>query len=568
MTGPTASPAPSPSGSPTASADTGAVGPPADTRGRYAAAGLAAGAIGVGAASVLALVLSGIGLGEPLANPVFAVGAAVVDATPAWLKDFAVSAFGTADKLVLGVGIGVVLAGLFAGVGLVGRTRHTVALAATVALGGIALAAVVTRPGSGTLDPVPTVIGVGAALWALTRSWRGVPSSGSGPSAGVVASGATTRRLLLEAGFAGGVAALASGVSARPSAGSAAASRATVVLPSLPPPTVTGGATASAATPSTIGATSPGALPGVLPGVADADLGVAGLTPWQVPSALFYRIDTALVPPRLTAADWRLRVWGEVEREVTLTWEQLLAKPLVQRWVTLACVSNEVGGDLVGNALWAGWPLRELLAQAGPRPGADMVLSRSADGWTAGTPLAALTDGRDALLAVAMNGQPLPVEHGFPVRLVVPGLYGYVSATKWVVDLKVTSFAADRGYWTPRGWSALGPVKLASRIEVPRSGARVAPGRVAVAGTAWAMHRGIQTVQVRVDDGPWQDARLAAEPSVDSWRQWVFEWDATPGAHTLTVRARSHDGEWQTDEVRPSAPDGATGHHSVAVQVG
>jgi DMSO/TMAO reductase YedYZ molybdopterin-dependent catalytic subunit len=445
MTSPTASSAPSPGGSPAASAESGRVGPPTDTRGRYAAAGLAAGAIGVGVASVLALVLSVLGLGEPLANPVFAVGAAVVDATPAWLKDFAVSAFGTADKVVLGVGIGVVLAGLFVGVGLVGRTRHTVALAATVALGGIALAAVVTRTGSGTLDPLPTVIGVGAALWALTRSWRGVAPSSSGPNAGVVASGATTRRLLLEAGFAGGVAALASGVSARPSAGSAAASRATVVLPSLPPPTVTGGATVSAAAPSTIGATVPGAVPGVLPGVADADLGVAGVTPWQVPSALFYRIDTALVPPRLTAADWRLRVWGEVEREVTLTWAQLVGKPLIQRYVTLACVSNEVGGHLVGNALWTGWPVRELLREAGAKAGADMVLSRSIDGWTAGTPLSALTDDRDALLAVAMNGVALPFEHGFPVRLVVPGLYGYVSATKWVTDLKVTRVRRRHG---------------------------------------------------------------------------------------------------------------------------
>ena len=252
---------------------------------------------------------------------------------------------------------------------------------------------------------------------------------------------------------------------------------------------------------------------------------------------------------------------------MTLTWAQLVGKPLIQRYVTLACVSNEVGGHLVGNALWTGWPVRELLREAGAKAGADMVLSRSIDGWTAGTPLSALTDDRDALLAVAMNGVALPFEHGFPVRLVVPGLYGYVSATKWVTDLKVTRFADDMGYWTPRGWSALGPVKTASRIDVPRSGARLPAGRVAVAGVAWAMHRGIQAVQVQVDGGPWADARLATEPTVDSWRQWVFEWDAGPGSHVLTVRARDGAGEWQTAVQTTSDPDGATGHHSVTVAV-
>jgi hypothetical protein len=287
-----------------------------------------------------------------------------------------------------------------------------------------------------------------------------------------------------------------------------------------------------------------------------------------VPNGDFYRIDTALTVPRLTTAGWSLRVWGEVDREVRLDWAGLLAKPLVQRYLTLACVSNEIGGDLVGNALWTGWPVRELLALAGPKAGADMVLSRSADGWTASTPLAALTDGRDALLAVAMNGEPLPFEHGFPVRLVVPGLYGYVSATKWVTELKVTRYAVDEGYWTPRGWSALGPVKTASRIDVPRSGAKVGPGQVAVAGVAWAMHRGIRAVQVRVDDGPWADARVAAEPTLDSWRQWVYPWDATAGSHVLTVRAQDETGQWQTDQVAPVAPDGATGYHSVTVRVG
>jgi hypothetical protein len=233
----------------------------------------------------------------------------------------------------------------------------------------------------------------------------------------------------------------------------------------------------------------------------------------------------------------------------------------------LMCVSNEVGGNLTGNAVWTGWPVRELLAMAGPRPGADMVLSTSGDGWTAGTPLSVLSDDRNALLAIEMNGQPLPFEHGFPVRMVVPGLYGYVSATKWVTDLKVTRFADDQGYWTPRGWSERGPVKTESRIDVPHSGDRVSAGQVAVAGIAWAQHRGIKAVQVRVDNGQWQQARLADEPTIDSWRQWVLQWQAVKGSHTITVRATDAQDVVQTQTQAPPAPDGATGWHSITVNV-
>jgi hypothetical protein len=254
---------------------------------------------------------------------------------------------------------------------------------------------------------------------------------------------------------------------------------------------------------------------------------------------------------------------------VELTYADLLAEEHVEALVTLTCVSNQVGGDLVGNATWTGWPVRELLARAGVLPEADMVLSRSADGWTAGTPLEVLTDDRDALVAVAMNGEPLPAEHGYPVRLVVPGLYGYVSATKWVTELKVTRFDADQGYWTPRGWSARGPIKTASRIDVPRAGDTLPAGEVTVAGVAWAQHRGVSAVEVRVDDGPWQRAELLAEPSVDAWRLWTWRWaDPEAGDHTLTVRATDADGEVQTDVVAAPAPDGASGWHSVAVEVG
>jgi DMSO/TMAO reductase YedYZ molybdopterin-dependent catalytic subunit len=286
-----------------------------------------------------------------------------------------------------------------------------------------------------------------------------------------------------------------------------------------------------------------------------------------VANADFYRIDTALVVPRLDATQWRLRVTGMVDREVEIDWATLQGKPMREALVTLTCVSNEVGGDLIGNAVWTGWPVRELLAMAGPQAGADMVLQTSADGWTCGTPLTALTDDRNALLAIRMNGEPLPFEHGFPVRLVVPGLYGYVSATKWVTELKVTTFAKDQGYWTPRGWSAKGPIKTASRIDVPRVGATVPAGRVAVAGVAWAQHRGIRKVEVQVDDGPWQQARLAEEPTIDAWRQWVLPWDATRGSHTIRVRATDGLGELQTSVEAPPAPDGASGWHTITVRV-
>jgi DMSO/TMAO reductase YedYZ molybdopterin-dependent catalytic subunit len=285
------------------------------------------------------------------------------------------------------------------------------------------------------------------------------------------------------------------------------------------------------------------------------------------PNEEFYRIDTALTVPQVDPATWTLRVHGLVERELTLTWDELLGADLVETYVTLACVSNPVGGDLVGNARWLGLPIRHVLARAVPQAGADMVLSTSVDGFTASTPLEVLTDDRDALLAIGMNGEPLPLAHGFPVRMVVPGLYGYVSATKWVTDLEVTRFADREAYWTTRGWTERGPIKTSSRIEVPRAGVSVAAGTVAVGGTAWAQHTGITAVEVQVDDSPWQQADLSTEISVDTWRQWSWQWDAEPGSHTLRVRATDATGETQTSEERDVVPDGATGWHEVTVQV-
>jgi DMSO/TMAO reductase YedYZ molybdopterin-dependent catalytic subunit len=240
---------------------------------------------------------------------------------------------------------------------------------------------------------------------------------------------------------------------------------------------------------------------------------------------------------------------------------------MIERYATLACVSNEVGGDLIGNARWLGVPVKDLLDEAGPLDGADQVVSRSVDGFTAGTPTAAFLDGRDAMLAVGMNGEPLPVAHGFPVRLVVPGLYGYVSATKWLAELELTSFADYDAYWVRRGWARQAPVKTQSRIDTPRSRATLRRGRVVVAGVAWAQHRGVSGVEVRVDDGPWRAASLGAVPSIDTWRQWTVEWDAPPGRHRLEVRATDNAGQVQPAEERPPEPDGATGWHHVDVTV-
>jgi DMSO/TMAO reductase YedYZ molybdopterin-dependent catalytic subunit len=299
-----------------------------------------------------------------------------------------------------------------------------------------------------------------------------------------------------------------------------------------------------------------------------SNLNIPGLSSFITPDGSFYRVDTALLLPEVDPATWQLRIHGMVQRELTLTFDELLRRPLIEDYVTLTCVSNPVGGPYVGNALWLGARLADLIRQARPLAGASQLLCTSVDGFTSGTPLEIVLDGRDALLAVAMNGQPLPVAHGFPARMVVPGLYGYVSATKWVTDIEVTTFASANAYWVQRGWSQQAPIKTESRIDVPGSGATLAPGRTAVAGVAWAQHKGIAAVEVRVDSGPWQEARLAAVPDIDTWRQWVWEWNATPGNHMLEARATDKTGYTQTAVQAPPPPNGASGYPSVTVTVG
>lgn len=478
------------------------------------------------------------------ATPVIAVGEAFIDVVPGWLKDMAVDWFGTNDKAVLLIGMAVVLVVLSGAIGVLTARRYAAGMAAGTILLVIAGIAVLSRPDTTTADLVPTVAAGVVALPVLGWLVRlaGAGAATGVPEAGTAGGSGTRRRFLTGATAVAALAVAGGGVGRWLGARRAGVEASREDLAgSIDLPTVN-----------------------VPAGVA---VDVTGTDPWRTPNSEFYRIDTALSVPLVRAEDWRLRVHGMVSKDVAIDFQQLLEMGLVDRWVTLTCVSNEVGGGLVGNAYWTGVPIADLLALAGPSGDADAVLSTSDDGWTAGTPLDVLTDGRDALLAVAMNGKPLPIEHGFPVRMVVPGLYGYVSATKWVTDIEVTRFDRFKAYWSTRGWSERGPVKVSSRIDVPRSGANVSAGRVAVAGVAWAQHRGIRAVDVRVDEGAWSAARLAAVPSADTWRQWVWEWDASAGRHTLEVRAITADGETQTGGHAPPAPDGATGWHRVEVSV-
>ena len=500
--------------------------------GLAALAGLAAGAVTLGVGSLVAL------LTGPSTDPLVAVGAAFVDATPAWLKDFAASTFGTADKVVLAIGEVVVVLALAALAGVLAARRWAWGATLVVVLGAVAGLAAMGRPDAGMLAAAPAVVGAIAGLLTLRELVRRLPGAPQRPRPEGV-----ERRTFLQATAAAGALGVVGVVIGRVIGAGARGAQSARSAIQIPRPATT-----------------------AAPVPAGVDIGVDGVEPWQTPADEFYRIDTALVVPQVDPQTWSLRVHGMVEEEVTLTWDELLDSDLVEAWVTLACVSNPVGGDLIGNQLWLGMPIADLLARARPTADADMVLSRSVDGFTASTPLAALTDGRDALLAIAMDGEPLPVEHGFPVRMVVPGLYGYVSATKWVTELRVTRFADATAYWTDRGWSAEGPVKTQSRIEVPTQGNSVPAGSVVVAGTAWAQHRGITGVQVRVDDGDWNDATLADDGGIDSWRQWSWTWDAEPGSHELFVRASDPQGP-QTGAVADVIPDGATGYDAVRVIV-
>ena len=516
-------------------------------RRRHLIAAGVAGLVAVGAG--LAVGELGAVLAGPDASPYFAVGSSVVDHTPTVVREWAITTFGTSDKTALFTGMGVIIAVLASVCGVLERRFPLVGSVIIAVFGLVGVIAALARPDASWTAALPSVatavVAVVVLRWLVgllpkvARDLDTVPPLRSGSYS--ISGAAVSRRFILSAaGIA--VAAAGVGVVARRLVADAArtvADRASLVLPRP----------ASPAAPLPAGVDLPGAIPFVS---SNAD---------------FYRIDTALQVPNVTTADWSLRIHGMVDNELTISWDELLAMPMVERYTTLTCVSNEIGGDLIGNARWLGVPMKALLDRAGVKPGSTMLLSTSVDGWTCGTPVSAVTDGRDALLAVGMNGQPLPVEHGFPVRQVVPGLYGYVSATKWVSDWELTTFENAQGYWTTRGWSALGPIKLASRIDRPSSNSTLRAGEVIVAGTAWAQHTGVRSVEVRIDNGPWQPAQLATEYSVDTWRQWRYSWAATPGTHTVTCRAIDNKGTPQIEAIADPIPDGATGLDSRTYQV-
>jgi DMSO/TMAO reductase YedYZ molybdopterin-dependent catalytic subunit len=489
----------------------------------WAAAGLLATLVGLALGHLVAA------LTEPRAAPLSALSDTVVAIVPLEVSHWFIELVGTADKplLIAGLGIGVAAAG--AGIGLLWRARPWPARVALVVLALVGAAAAATRPGLGAAAALPSLLAGAVALGGVQwwdQRYRAGESDGR-------------RRFLVVAGGVGIAAFAASWWAGRVGPAGIEADREAVALPDPDLP-----------------ATEPGPV---------ADFEVEGLAPYRVPNGDFYRIDTAITVPRIDVDTWSLRVHGMVDRERTYTFDDLLGRELIERDVTLACVSNPVGGDLVGNARWLGVSLADLLAESGVDPAADQLVSRSTDGWTAGTPTELVFDGRDAMIAIGMNGEPLPVDHGWPARLVVPGLYGYVSATKWLTELELATFDSYDAYWITRGWSTPRPIKTQSRIDTPRS--RAGSGTVTVAGVAWAQHRGISAVELRVDDGDWLACELSDVATGDTWRQWRVEWAAEPGEHTLTVRATDGEGVVQTDEEQGVIPDGATGLHSVTVTV-
>jgi DMSO/TMAO reductase YedYZ molybdopterin-dependent catalytic subunit len=492
-----------------------------------ALAGLLAGLAGVAAGQLAAAIT------RPQSSPIITVGETMIDATPTPLKEFAIRQFGSNDKHVLLSGIGVMLAVFAIVVGIIAVRKLWIGLVGVGLFGVIGIAAAISRPTFQFTDLAPAIIAGAvsvAVLWLLLKDQHQTSAGTDHPSA-------FTRRSFLRTGGLVAIGAVLVGAGGdlltNVKQGSIAKLRTALRLP------------------------------------APADAGPPAVTAagFYTPDDAFYRVDTALTIPEIDPGSWTLKIHGMVDHPMTLNLDQLLARPLIQRDITLNCVSNEVGGPYVGTARWLGAPLAALLTEAGVKPGADQVVARSIDGMTIGTPVATIMDGRPAMLAVGMNGQPLPFEHGFPVRMLTPGLYGYVGACKWIIDIEVTTFAAYDPYWVKRGWTAMAPVKTASRIDRPAGLSQLKAGQVRVQGVAWAQERGIAKVEVQVDSGAWHPATLAPVPSIDTWVQWTWPWRATAGLHQLTVRATDKTGAVQPEKRVDTFPNGATGWHSVSVTV-
>jgi DMSO/TMAO reductase YedYZ molybdopterin-dependent catalytic subunit len=486
------------------------------------------------------------GLTNPAASPVLAVGSVVIDATPTPVKEYAVANFGTADKPILLATVTLVTLVAAAFAGALSRRRVGLGIAFIVLLTGLATAAAVTRPVAASSDAFPGIVSATVGLAILLGLRHSLmlaePLAGGGerelPATAYPTSHDGRRQFLIGAG------AVAMGAAGAAAFGQKLSAVDSVSQTRLPVP-----------------ADAAGAFPKGVEGK------VPGISPLRTSNGAFYRVDTNLTVPRVDAARWLLRVDGMVERPMTLTYRQLMAMPMIESDITLTCVSNEVGGGYVGAARWQGVRLADLLDRVGIRSGADQLLSTAVDGFTIGTPMEVVRDGRDAMIAVAMNGQTLPAVHGFPARLVIPGLYGFVSATKWLARLTATTYAKDVAYWTERDWATDAPIKMSARVDTPRPLSTIEAGMTAVGGVAWAQQIGIAQVEVSIDDGPWQRASLGPDVGIDYWRQWYLPWMATPGRHSLRVRATDRKGALQVPERAKPFPNGASGIQDVVVFV-
>jgi DMSO/TMAO reductase YedYZ molybdopterin-dependent catalytic subunit len=516
---------------------------------RGALAGVLTAAVAIGVGELMAWLI------RPAASPVIVVGNRIVDFTPEKVRLWAIRNFGSNDKHVLLTGIYVVLALGAIVIGILAWRWLWVGVVGIAAAGGFAIYCAHSSRGAHSGDIVPAIVAtIAAEITLLFLLARPVPSSFvARPSA---ATRTVDRRVFLTRASWVGLGAVGLGILGRAlqhARFNVSGARANVVLPS---------ATDSATAPSAPLTAAPSASTPA----TTVDFGVSG-DPWQTPNKQFYRVDTALTLPQIKPADWKLRIHGMVDREVVLTYDQLKARPLIERWITLNCVSYNVGDPtLVGNAKWLGTRLADILIEAGIHPDAEQLFCTSSDGMTIGVPSATVMDGRDAMLVIGMNDVPLPIEHGFPVRMIVPGLYGYISACKWVVDMEVTTFA-KKAYWMQTGWAQTTDIKLTSRIDTPHTGKKVKVGtQVPIAGVAWDQHVGISAVQVRINQGSWLDAQLAAVPSADTWRQWLYYWTPpSAGGYAITARAFDAMGNPQIAQFVPSFPSGGAGQHTVHV---
>jgi DMSO/TMAO reductase YedYZ molybdopterin-dependent catalytic subunit len=509
----------------------------------YALFGVLATLVGMATGHLIASLLN------PASSPVLAVGSQVIDLTPTSLKEAAIKRFGSNDKNVL---IGSVLAGvlvLSAVAGLLARRRFRYGAGLLIVLVAVAAFTALNRPTAELVDVLPslaTVLAGVGALWLLDRNQtRALESAAPAmsdptPTPDVVAGGPSRRGVLVTGVVLTALAAVMGGAGRL--IGTYRTRLESIAFPKPADP--------APAFPAGIEKTFP------------------GITPLRVSNGGFYRVDTRLDVPIVDIEGWTLTIEGMVDKKLELTFDDLLEMPLIERDITLTCVSNSVGGPYVGGARWIGVRLTDLLEMAGVKDGVDQILSTDVDGMTIGTPYDLATDGRDAMIALGMNGEALPREHGFPARMVVPGLYGFISACKWISKIELTTYEDKTSYWTEREWATNAPIKISSRIDTPKVLENIDAGDTFIGGVAWAQQNGgVAKVQVQIDGGPWQDAELGPTAGNDYWRQWHFPWRAESGSHNIASRVVDGNGNEQTAVRAEPFPEGSSGIQQLIVKV-